>query len=65
MSLLSHLQFQAIDPSSSDDIPDGHGVQDDYISLSEQIDEQELDSFWDEVVQDIHDDPDWFTFADE
>jgi len=63
MSLLKYLQFQEID-SSSDDIPDTHWQQDD-ILLDESVDEGSLEQFWEQVVQDIHDDPDWFTFADE
>ncbi|NCQ53865.1 hypothetical protein COV88_01765 [Candidatus Saccharibacteria bacterium CG11_big_fil_rev_8_21_14_0_20_41_19] len=63
MSLLKYLQFQEID-SSSDDIPDTHRQQDD-ILLDESVDEGSLEQFWEQVVQDIHDDPDWFTFADE
>lgn len=63
MSLLKYLQFQEID-SSSDDIPDTHRQQDD-ISLDESLDEGSLEQFWDKVVQDIRDDPDWFSFADE
>lgn len=38
---------------------------DDEIHLDEQIDESSLDSFWDNVVKDIHKDPEWFTFTDE
>ncbi|HPF31312.1 MAG TPA: hypothetical protein PLO25_03340 [Candidatus Saccharibacteria bacterium] len=38
---------------------------DDEIRLDEQIDEGSLDSFWDNVVKDIHKDPEWFTFSDE
>jgi hypothetical protein len=63
MTLLNYLQFQEID-SSTDDIADTHRVQDD-ISLDEQVDEDSLEKFWDQVVDDIHHDPDWFTFADE
>ncbi len=63
MSLLKYLQFQEID-SSPDDIPDAHRQQDD-ILLDEKFDEQSLEEFWEQVVQDIHNDPDWFSFADE
>jgi len=55
MSLLKYLQFQEID-SSSDDIPDTHRQQDD-ILLDESVDEGSLEQFWEQVVQDIHDDP--------
>lgn len=63
MSLLNYLQFQEID-SSSDDIPFSHRQQDD-IFLDEPFDENSLENFWDQVVQDIRDDPEWFSFADE
>ena len=63
MSLLNYLQFQAID-SSYDDVPDEHLHQDD-ILIDEPFDEGTLESFWDKVVDDIHNDPDWFSFADE
>lgn len=62
MSLLNFLQFQEID-SSSDDMADGHRTQDD-IMLDEQIDEGSLEIFWEQVVEDIHKDPEWFTFSD-
>lgn len=63
MSELNYLQFQPID-SSSDDSSDSQQKDED-INLEEQIDENSLENYWDEVVQDIHKDPDWFTFADE
>lgn len=63
MSLLNYLQFQEID-SSADDISDAHSQHDDIV-LGEQIDESSLDKYWEKVVDDIHHDPEWFTFADE
>ncbi|MDK2899401.1 MAG: hypothetical protein PWQ10_588 [Patescibacteria group bacterium] len=63
MSLLNHLQFQVIDPTS-EDIPEEHCPQDD-ISLDDQIDEDSLEEFWKRVSKDIHEDPDWFSFSDE
>jgi hypothetical protein len=63
MSELNYLQFQPIDPSS-EDVSNGQQKDEDII-LDEQIDENSLETYWDEVVQDIHKDPDWFTFADE
>lgn len=65
MPLLNYLQFQPIDPSSDEDeIPVEHQQRQD-IDLGEQIDEEGLESFWDHVVEDIRDDPEWFTFSDE
>lgn len=64
MSLLNYLQFQPIDSSSeNDDIPAEHTMHQG-IDLNEQIDEPELEAFWDKVVQDIHEDPEWFNFSD-
>ncbi len=65
MSLLTYLQFQPIDPSSDkDEIPAEHQQRRD-IDLDEQIDEANLEAFWNHVVDDIHEDPEWFTFSDE
>jgi len=63
MSELNYLQFQEID-SSSDDMADEHRYQDKII-LDDGIDENSLESYWEKVVQDIHQDPDWFTFSDD
>lgn len=63
MSELNYLQFQPID-SSSDDIEVAHQHQDEIV-LDDGIDEDQLDHFWDQVVQDIHKDSSWFTFTDE
>ena len=63
MSELNYLKFQKIDPSS-DDIDDEHKHQDEIV-LDDDIDEDNLESYWDQVVQDIHKDPSWFTFTDE
>jgi hypothetical protein len=63
MSELNYLQFQEID-SSSDDMSDKHRYQD-KIVLDDGIDENSLESYWEKVVQDIHQDPDWFTFSDD
>ena len=43
---------------------DEHRHQDEIV-LDDDIDETKLESYWDHVVQDIHQDPDWFTFTDE
>jgi len=62
MSELNYLEFQRID-ASSDDMSDSHRSQDNII-LGD-IDEKSLESYWEKVVQDIHQDPDWFTFSDD
>jgi len=63
MSLLNYLQFQEID-STLDDISKENMLQDE-INLDEQLDEGSLEVFWDKVVDDIHKDPEWFSFAEE
>lgn len=63
MSLLNYLQFQKID-SSDDDITEKHSNIEN-ILLDDQLDENSLEEFWDKVVQDIRDDPEWFVFADD
>jgi len=63
MSELNYLQFQEID-SSSDDMSDEHRYQD-KIVLDDGIDENSLESYWEKVVQDIHQDSDWFSFSDD
>jgi len=64
MPLLNYLQFQEID-SDSDDIPENHQLNDkDEISLNDPIDENSLENFWDKVDEDIREDPEWFSFAD-
>jgi len=62
MSLLNHLQLQPID-----DVANGMPFtgDDEEINLKEQIDERELEDYWEEVAEDLERDPDWFTFADE
>lgn len=62
MSFLKYVEFQPID-HLSDPIPDDHTSFDD-ISLDEQIDETSLEKFWDQVVEDIHHDPEWYNFSD-
>ena len=51
--------------TSSGEVYVKHRNHDDDIILSEQLDEGSLEKFWDQVVQDIHRDPEWFSFADE
>lgn len=63
MSLLNYLQFQPIDASSENDDPSSNDQMREKINLEEQIDEPQLEAFWDQVVQDIHEDPEWFNFS--
>lgn len=62
MSLLNYLEFQQIDRLN--EIPDAHKSQDD-IALDEPVDEASLEKFWNQVVSDIHEDPEWFSFDNE
>ncbi len=62
MSIFDHLQLQEIDDSSAN--KSGTSDPDDEIRLNEQLDENSLDAYWDKVVNDIHKDPQWFTFDD-
>lgn len=65
MSLLNYLQFQPIDPDSDkDEINEDHQLHQE-IDLKDDIDEANLEDFWNKVVADIHNDPEWFNFSDE
>ncbi len=63
MSLLNYLQPQKID-ELTDEFYDRCTTEDkdDKIDLNDQIDESSLEKFWDKVVEDIHEDPEWFNF---
>jgi len=63
MSLLNFLRLQEID-SSFDDISDENRFKDDNIELDDQLDEDSLEHYWEQVVDDIHEDPEWFNFSD-
>lgn len=65
MSLLNYLQLQEIDDFPDDEAVDFRRPSDDDISLDEQLDEMSLENYWSQVVDDIHEDPEWSTFADE
>ncbi|NTW61091.1 hypothetical protein HGB24_00140 [Candidatus Saccharibacteria bacterium] len=63
MSLLDYLQLQEID-SLPEEIESSR-TDDDEIELNDQVDELSLEAFWDKVVKDIHEDPDWFNFSND
>ena len=63
MSLLNFLQFQPIDSNDDSEVSPEHRMSE-KLDLKENIDESELDAFWDEVEKDIHNDPEWFNFSD-
>lgn len=68
MSLFSHhVAFKQIDPL-------GDGLreeivaeqnEDDAITLSENVNEDELTHFWQSVEADIEQDPEWFSFTED
>lgn len=60
MSEPSYLNLQNID-LSFDDASNDRSHQDDIV-LGDDIDENTLVKYWEKVVKDIHQDPDWFTF---
>lgn len=68
MSLFNnpHLAFQPVDPLADglgDDIV-AEQNETERIELTEQLDGS-LAQRWDEILTDVHQDPDWFTFADD
>lgn len=66
MSILNHLEFQPIDDDFSDSMPQEHQHDsDEDIELSDEVDESKLNNYLDEVIDDIHNDPDWVTLDDE
>lgn len=65
MSLLKYLQFQPIDTASDTEEIDATHLSEEPINLRDDLDESELDAFWDSVVADIHEDPEWFNFSDD
>ncbi len=57
MSLLNYLgSKQAVEAVQS-------ARQDELFLLDEQLDEDELEQYWEKVVADIHADPDWYNFC--
>jgi hypothetical protein len=66
MSLLQYLKPQPVEPNNdgSDDSPLDAYSPDETISLDNYIDESELENEWNQIVQDIEKDPEWFNFSD-
>jgi hypothetical protein len=58
MSLLNYLTPQKA-TASIRDLRD-----DDTFLLDDQIDEDSLELFWEQVSADIHADPEWYNFSD-
>lgn len=68
MSVLQYLQLQPVEPNddgtSDSPLDASYNPAADDITLEERPDEAQLETFWNDVVDDIHKDPDWFTFSD-
>ncbi len=63
MSLLHFLQLQPVEDDESSEL-DTY-AQDESITLQElPEDEERLEQFWESVSADIHQDPEWFNFAE-
>lgn len=66
MSLLQYLKLQPVEPNDdgSSDSPLDSYTPDEMITLDNYIDGIELEHEWDQIVQDIESDPEWFKFSD-
>lgn len=67
MHIFRHVSFQKVDALAN-------GLDDDIakeksdsgaINLAQDLDSNDLVSFWDKVVKDVEHDPDWFDFTNE
>lgn len=66
MSLFNYLQLQPVEPNEDGTVSDlDQFDQDEKIDLSRDIDEGNLSQSWEEVLNDIEQDPDKLTFHDE
>jgi len=67
MSLLQYLQLQPLEPNDdgTSNSPLDDYVQDEIISLDDDLDEQALNEAWNNIVKDIEQDPEWFRFGDD
>ena len=58
MSILHYLQLQPVDPQDDGTKSDLDTVEEDEkIDLQQDIDEQELDAAWDNILKDLETDP--------
>lgn len=60
----SKLQFSRIDPLD-DGLGEDIAREQSEAGFQQDIDGQNLITFWDNVNKDVHKDPDWFTFSDD
>ena len=66
MSIFNFLQLQPVDPTSDGTVSDLDTFdQDETIDLTADMDEQELERKWEEVIQDFEADPEKLNFSEE
>jgi hypothetical protein len=69
MSLFSHqISFQPIDPLGDglrEEIAAEQQEPEALISLEEGLSEGQLSEYWQSVVQDVENDPEWFHFSED
>jgi hypothetical protein len=65
MSDLKYLQLQPVEPNDdgTSNSPLDDYQQDETILLEADLDAADLDQKWQQIVDDIEKDPEWFTFA--
>jgi|GEM_PF-1133283 hypothetical protein len=64
MSIFNKLQYSPVENQSEEDIKLPSKKNDENFDLHEQISESDLDDFWNNVEQDIQQDPEWFKFTE-
>ncbi|OYX40669.1 hypothetical protein B7Y94_06150 [Candidatus Saccharibacteria bacterium 32-49-12] len=66
MSIFNFLELQPVEPSNDGSVSELDQYDpDETIDLSRDIDENMLESSWDEVLMDLENDPDKLTFTTE
>lgn len=67
MSLIQYLKLQPVEPNDdgTSNSPLDEYAQDEDIDLNDDLDEQILDTAWNNIVRDIEQDPEWFRFSDD
>lgn len=61
MRLFNKLQPQELSPEA--EVHRRALDMEERINLKEPVDEDSLESFWNQVEEDIHSDPEWFNFS--
>lgn len=62
-----HIQFTTSNPFDDGLLEEIAAERDasDVITLEDHPDEDALEAYWDNVEDDIHEDPEWFNFAED